>query len=242
MLIWGEVKLLKVKNIDVYYGEVQALSDVSINVQENEIVTIIGANSAGKTTTLKAIAGLLDIKKGEIEFLNKRLDLMDGHKRVEYGIALIPEGRDIFSEMTVQENLLLGAYSRKDKEEIKRDFDYVFALFPLLKERKKQIAGTLSGGEQQMLAIARAIMSRPQLLMLDEPSLGLAPKIVESIFKIIKEINKNGVAILLVEQNAHLALNIADTAYVIETGRIILEGKAKNLLNDQKVKEAYLGM
>lgn len=234
--------MLRVKDVDVYYGEVQVLKDLTINVTEKEIVTLIGANGAGKTTTLKAIAGLLNISCGEIEFLSKRVDLTIGHRRVRNGIVLIPEGRHLFPEMTVKENIISGAFSRRDNKEIMKDFNYIFELFPILREREKQLAGTLSGGEQQMLAIARGIMSRPKLLMLDEPSLGLAPKVVELIFNIIKEINNNGVTILLVEQNAHLALKIADTGYVIETGKIVLNDKAQNLLNNQKVKEAYLGM
>jgi len=234
--------LLKIDNIDVFYGEVQALRAVSLRVEKGEMVTVIGANGAGKTTTLKTITGLLKPKNGSIEFLGERIDLVPGYNIVKRGIALIPEGRELFPEMTTMENLILGAYTRKNRKKINEDLEQVFKLFPVLKERRDQMAGTLSGGERQMLAIGRGLMSSPKLLMLDEPSLGLAPKIVETIFSTIQEINRQGVTILLVEQNARWALSVASRAYVIETGRIVLEGRGEDLLNNENVKRAYLGM
>jgi branched-chain amino acid transport system ATP-binding protein len=233
--------MLKITNLNVYYGGIHALSDVNIEVNEGEIVTLVGANGAGKTSTLRAISGLVPISSGTIEFEGRNLAKVPPHRIPYLGISHAPEGRRIFANMTVQENLQLGAYCRKDKSDIEKDYEAVFEKFPRLKERMKQRAGTLSGGEQQMLAMGRALMSRPKILLLDEPSMGLAPIIVKEIFSIIVDINKAGTTILLVEQNANMALSIADRAYVIETGRITLEGKASDLMNDESVKKAYLG-
>jgi branched-chain amino acid transport system ATP-binding protein len=233
--------MLKITNLNVYYGGIHALSDVNIEVNEGEIVTLIGANGAGKTSTLRAVSGLVTPSSGTIEFEGKNITKVPAHKIPYLGISHVPEGRRIFASMTVAENLQLGAYRRKDKAEIEKDFESVFAKFPRLKERLKQRAGTLSGGEQQMLAMGRALMSRPKILLLDEPSMGLAPIVVQEIFSIIQDINKSGTTVLLVEQNANMALSIANRAYVIETGRITLEGKASDLLNDESVKKAYLG-
>jgi len=233
--------LLEVKNVDVAYGDLQVIWDVSLEVKKGELVSVLGSNGAGKTTILKTICGLLKPKSGIINFLNKRIDTLPAHKIVDLGISYIPEGRRIFPEMTVLENLDMGAYTsraRKKKDEI---LERVFQLFPRLRERKSQLAGTLSGGEQQMLAIGRGLMSDPLMLMLDEPSLGLAPKLVSKMFEIVKEINNEGTSVLLVEQNAHYALEIADRAYILETGRIVSEGKGKSLLNNPRVKKAYLG-
>lgn len=232
--------MLEVKNIDVYYGAIHAIKDISFHVNEGEIVTLIGANGAGKTTTLQTISGLINAKSGNITLNDQGIDSMGAHRILGLGMAQVPEGRRVFSQMTVEENLEMGAFIRTDKE-IHNDINDMYKRFPRLGERKKQLAGTMSGGEQQMLAIARALMGKPKLLLMDEPSMGLAPILVEQIFKIIKEINKEGTTILLVEQNAHMALSIADRAYVLETGKIILEGNAKDLLNDEKVKKAYLG-
>ncbi len=232
--------MLEVKNIDVYYGAIHAIKDISFHVNEGEIVTLIGANGAGKTTTLQTISGLINAKSGNITLNDQGIDSMGAHKILGLGMAQVPEGRRVFSQMTVEENLEMGAFIRTDKA-IHNDINHMYKRFPRLGERKKQLAGTMSGGEQQMLAIARALMGKPKLLLMDEPSMGLAPILVEQIFKIIKEINKEGTTILLVEQNAHMALSIADRAYVLETGKIILEGNAKDLLNDEKVKKAYLG-
>lgn len=232
--------MLEVKNIDVYYGAIHAIKDISFHVNEGEIVTLIGANGAGKTTTLQTISGLINAKSGNITLNDQGINSMGAHKILGLGMAQVPEGRRVFSQMTVEENLEMGAFIRTDKE-IHNDINDMYKRFPRLGERKKQLAGTMSGGEQQMLAIARALMGKPKLLLMDEPSMGLAPILVEQIFKIIKEINKEGTTILLVEQNAHMALSIADRAYVLETGKIILEGNAKDLLNDEKVKKAYLG-
>jgi branched-chain amino acid transport system ATP-binding protein len=234
--------LIKLNNLDVFYGEVHVLKNVNLKVEKGEIVTLIGSNGAGKTTTLKTIIGLLKPKSGNIDFLGDKIHLIPAHEVIKKGISLVPEGRDIFPNMTVIENLLLGAYLCKDKEKINKELEYVFELFPVLKERQKQVAGTFSGGEQQMLSIGRGLMSQPKLLMLDEPSLGIAPKIVENIFEIIKEINKKGVTILLVEQNVRIALTMANRVYVMENGKIIMEGEAQKLLNDEKIREAYLGM
>ena len=234
--------MLKVNGIETYYGKVCALHGVSFEVNEGEIVALIGANGAGKSTTLKTICGLLSPLKGSIEFAGKRIDGLAPDKVVSRGISLCPEGRRVWPEMTVWENLILGAYSRRDGQEIDKDIQAVFGGFPILEERKEQLAGSLSGGEQQMLAIGRALMSKPKLLMLDEPSLGLAPIFIEATFKIIGELNATGITILLVEQNAFLALDMADRGYVMETGRILLEGRGKDLLLDEHVKEAYLGM
>ena len=232
--------MLKIKNLNVYYGAIHALKSINIEIKEGEIVTLIGSNGAGKTSTLKAISGIIPCKSGTIEFEGKDITNVQPHKLVYAGIGHVPEGRRIFSELTVMENLELGAYTRRDKE-IKSDFEKVFEKFPRLKERRKQDAGTLSGGEQQMLAIGRALMSRPKLMLLDEPSMGLAPIIVRQIFSTIKEINKSGTTILLVEQNANMALSIADRAYVIETGQIVNSGLAKDIKQNEDVKKAYLG-
>lgn len=233
--------MLEVKNINLFYGGIHALKDISLEVDEGEIVTLIGANGAGKTSTLRAISGLSSIKSGEITFKNKSLNKVPAHKVVADGMSHVPEGRRVFSNLTVMENLELGAYIRKDKKGVKDDFEMVFEKFPRLKERISQLAGTLSGGEQQMLAIGRALMVRPELLLMDEPSMGLAPIVVQEIFNIIKEINKSGTTILLVEQNAHMALSIANQAYVLETGQIVMKGDPKELLNDDSIRGAYLG-
>jgi branched-chain amino acid transport system ATP-binding protein len=234
-------KLLEVSSLSVSYGAVLALKGISFNIREGEIVTLIGANGAGKSTIINTISGLLKPKKGTIAFEGKRIDHLLPHKIVELGISQTPEGRKIFPNLTILENLELGAYCRKDKEGVKNDLEKVFALFPRLKERSKQSAGTLSGGEQQMLSIGRALMSSPRLLLLDEPSLGLAPLLVKSIFNTILEINQRGITILLVEQNANMALQIAQRGYVLETGTVVLEDTSQNLLLNEQVKEAYLG-
>ncbi|MDQ0861770.1 ABC transporter ATP-binding protein [Bacillus sp. V2I10] len=233
--------MLKVDGINVYYGNIQAIKDVSLEINQGEIVTLIGANGAGKSTLLKTISGLLKPKKGEVLFQDKSIAGKAAQTIVKQGISHVPEGRRVFANMTVEENLELGAYLRKDKAEIKRDFEKVFELFPRLLERKKQQAGTLSGGEQQMLAMGRALMARPKLLLLDEPSMGLAPLLVKTIFRIIEEINKTGTTILLVEQNANMALSIADRVYVIETGKVVLSGTADELNASDQLKMAYLG-
>ncbi len=232
--------LLKVSGIETYYGKIQALKGVSLEVEQGKIVTILGANGAGKTTTMKSIAGLLKPKTGKIEFLGKDVTGLRPDQLLKQGMSLVPEGRAILSGMSVMENLEMGAYQRKDKD-IEKDIENVMKQFPILKERKDQLGGTLSGGQQQMLAIARALLSRPKLLLLDEPSMGLAPLIVADIFRIIREIKDEGTTVLLVEQNAKQALKVADYGYVMETGKIIIEGKAEDLLNDPGVVEAYLG-
>lgn len=234
------MSLLEIKGIHVFYGAIHAIRDVSFSVEEDEIVTLIGANGAGKSTTLNTIAGLLHPTSGEVIFNGKNLCQMPASRIVSQGIAMCPEGRRIFQHMTVRENLEMGGYTRS-KQEIGETMDDMFRRFPRLKEREKQVAGTLSGGEQQMLAMARALMSRPRVLMLDEPSMGLAPILVEQIFDIIRELHKAGTTILLVEQNAQMALSIADRAYVMETGQITKQGKAEDLLNDDDVRKAYLG-
>lgn len=233
--------MLEVKDINVYYGAIHAIKGISLSVEEGEIVTLIGANGAGKSTTLRTISGLLKPKTGEINFLNKNIAGMPAHKIVREGISQVPEGRRIFAEMTVLENLELGAFTRSDKDEIQNDFKMVFGRFPRLEERRTQLAGTLSGGEQQMLAMGRALMSRPKLLLLDEPSMGLAPLLIREIFNIIADINKTGTTVLLVEQNANMALSIANRAYVLETGRITISGDAKELAASEEIRKAYLG-
>ncbi|MBZ9687133.1 ABC transporter ATP-binding protein [Clostridium estertheticum] len=233
--------MLNIDNLVVSYGGIEALKGASIHVEEGRIVTLVGANGAGKSTMLRSIVGLVKTKSGTIQYENKNLMLIKPQNIVRHGITLVPEGRRVFGDLTVLENLKLGAFSRKDEKGIKEDLQRVYTLFPRLKERTWQQAGTLSGGEQQMLAIGRALMSRPKLLMMDEPSLGLAPLIIKDVFNIIKEINKQGVTILLIEQNANAALHIADTGYVIETGRIIIKGTGKELLLNDEVKKAYLG-
>lgn len=234
------MKLLKVTEIQTYYDKIQALKGISLEVEQGQIVTILGANGAGKTTTMKTIAGLLKPKKGKVEFLGEDITGLRPDQLLKKGIALVPEGRAILSSMTVYENLEMGAYQRKDKD-VEQDIENVMGRFPILKERQTQLAGTLSGGQQQMLAIARALLSKPKLLLLDEPSMGLAPLIVADIFKIIKEIKESGTTVLLVEQNAKQALKIADYGYVLETGKVIISGHSKDLLEDARVVEAYLG-
>ncbi len=233
--------MLEINDINVYYGAIHAIKGISLNVNEGEIVTLIGANGAGKSTTLRTISGLLKPKSGTIKFLDKDIAGMAAHKIVNEGISQVPEGRKIFAEMTVMENLELGAFIRNDKDEIAKDFKMVFGRFPRLEERKLQMAGTLSGGEQQMLAMGRALMSRPKLLLLDEPSMGLAPLLIKEIFNIIVDINKTGTTVLLVEQNANMALSIANRAYVLETGRITISGDAKELAASEDIRKAYLG-
>lgn len=233
--------MLELKNIDLYYEGIHALKNLSLEVKKGEIVTLIGANGAGKTSTLRAISGLQPYKNGTIVYNGKDIKKVSVNKIVSLGLSHVPEGRKIFSNLTVYDNLLLGAYLRKDTKEIKKDLEDIFLKFPRLKERKKQLAGTLSGGEQQMLAIGRALMNRPDMLILDEPSMGLAPIIVKEIFNIIVEINKGGTTILLVEQNANMALSIANRAYVLENGSITLSGDAKEISNNEAVKNAYLG-
>lgn len=234
-------KILELQEVNVFYGAIHALKGISFSVKEKEIVCMIGANGAGKSTTLRTISGVLKPKTGKIIFQGEPVEKLPAHTMVKLGVSQVPEGRMIFANLTTLENLEMGAYLRKDKQKIKQDLDKVFTLFPRLKERRKQYAGTLSGGEQQMLAIGRALMSSPKLLLLDEPSLGLAPVLVKSIFQTIQEINQHGTTILLVEQNAHMALNIAQRGYVMETGRIVLEDTASNLAKNESVKAAYLG-
>ncbi len=231
--------MIKVNDLKVNYGGIEAVKGISFDVPEKSIVTLIGANGAGKSTTLRAIAGLVPIKSGEITFLNEKISGMPTEAIVSKGVTLVPEGRRVFADLTVLENIKIGAYLRHDK--LDDDIAWVYDLFPRLKERHWQAAGTLSGGEQQMLAVARALMSRPKVLMMDEPSLGLAPIIVRGIFDIIKEINRQGMTILLIEQNANMALHTADYGYVLETGRITMSGEGKKLLVDEEVKKAYLG-
>lgn len=233
--------MLKIEDLNVYYGGIHALRDINLKINKGEIVTLIGANGAGKTTTLRTISGLVDANSGSILYKGRDLKTSSASNTVKLGISHSPEGRRIFSAMSVMENLEMGAFTRKDKNNIKKDMEKVFHLFPILLDRKTQTAGTLSGGEQQMLAMARALLSRPELLLLDEPSLGLAPLIVKDIFSIIKDINEEGTTILLVEQNANMALQCADRAYIIQNGEIDIEGEARELLNNEKVKEAYLG-
>ena len=233
--------LLEVDNIAVHYGRIQAIDGVTLSVEEGEVVSLIGANGAGKTTTMRAIAGLLSLSDGSVQFGGDDIGRLKGHERVARGISLVPEGRGIFPAMTVMENLDMGAYARDRKSGVAEDLDRVFDLFPRLKERKDQSGGTLSGGEQQMLAIGRALMARPTLLLLDEPSMGLAPMFIRQIFAIIAQVRDQGTTVLLVEQNAHQALNLADRAYVLETGKITKSGTGKELLADASIREAYLG-
>ncbi|MBY0124223.1 ABC transporter ATP-binding protein [Bacillus sp. S/N-304-OC-R1] len=233
--------MLKVDGIDVFYGNIQALKGVSLEVNEGEIVTLIGANGAGKSTLLKTLSGLLKPKNGSIQYLGDSIGGKAAQSIVKAGISHVPEGRRVFSNMTVEENLELGAFLRKDSKEIHKDIQKVYETFPRLLERRKQLSGTLSGGEQQMLAMGRAIMARPKLLLLDEPSMGLAPLMVKTIFQIIEDINREGTTILLVEQNAHMALSIANRAYVIETGRVTVSGTAAELQESEEIKKAYLG-
>ena len=234
--------MLKVEGLQTYYGNIHALKGIDMEIQQGEIVTLIGSNGAGKTTTLNSIAGIARSAKGSITFEGKNIVGMPAHSMVKMGISLSPEGREVFPALTVEENLRLGAYIKNDKGQISAAFDRVYTLFPRLKERIKQQAGTLSGGEQQMLAIGRALMNEPKLLLLDEPSLGLAPNIVLMIFDLIQDINKQGVTILLVEQNANMALSVAHRAYVLEIGKISMQGKASDLANDPRVRQAYLGL
>ncbi len=234
--------MLKLNNVNAFYGNIQALWDVSLEIKQGEIVSLIGANGAGKSTTLMAICGAVKARSGEILFDDKKISTMRPNEIVKLGINQVPEGRLIFPDMSVQENLDLGAYLRNDKEEIARDLSYIFSLFPILAERRKQAGGTLSGGEQQMLAISRALMARPRLLLLDEPSLGLAPIIIQQIFSIISKVNQDGMTVFLVEQNANQALRIADRGYVMENGRIVMADDADKLLSDPKVRDAYLGV
>ena len=233
--------MLKANNLHVYYGAIHAIKDVSFHVDKGEIVTLIGANGAGKSTILNTISGLLRPRVGGVEFLDKNITGMAPHKIVRSGLVQVPEGRKVFSEMTVQENLEMGAYAINDKEKIEKTLDAIYMHFPRLKERRRQQAGTLSGGEQQMLAMGRALMSDPTLLMLDEPSMGLSPIMVSEIFEIIQEVNRSGITIFLVEQNAKMALSIANRAYVLETGKVIMEGDAHELMDNDEVRKAYLG-
>jgi branched-chain amino acid transport system ATP-binding protein len=233
--------MLEIKDLSVYYGVIQALKGISFEVNEGEVIALIGANGAGKTTTLHTLTGILPAKTGSITFNGVELTKTPAHKIVKMGIAHVPEGRRIFQQLTVLDNLKLGAFTRKDKDGIAEDMEKIYKRFPRLAERKSQIAGTLSGGEQQMLAMGRALMSRPKIIVMDEPSMGLSPILVSEIFDIITSIRKDGTTVLLVEQNAKKALAIADRAYVLETGRITLSGKASDLINDENVKKAYLG-
>ena len=235
--------MLKLKDVETYYGTAQALKGISLEVEEGRLIAILGANGAGKTTLLRTISGLNEPKRGTIEFEGRRINGLNPDDIVKLGISHCPEGRKLFPQMTVYKNLLLGAYIRRgDPKEIKEMMEGVFDLFPILKERQQQLAGTLSGGEQQMLVIGRGLMSKPKLLLLDEPSLGIAPLVVARIFEVIRDINQRGTTILLVEQNASIALSIADYGYVLETGEIILSGDTRQLRSDEKVKEAYLGL
>jgi branched-chain amino acid transport system ATP-binding protein len=234
--------MLEVNKINVSYGEIQVLWDVSLIVNKNEIVALIGSNGAGKTTTLKAITGLLPLRSGKIRFHGRSIENMPTHKRVELGITMVPEGRRLFQYMTVYENLRMGAYTRRAAENFEDTLEWIYGLFPVLKEYRNRLANTLSGGEQQMLAIARALMSRPELLLMDEPSLGLAPKIVTKLYEKIKELREGGVTILLVEQSVRNALEISDRTYVLESGRITLSGDSKELLHDKRIVRAYLGI
>lgn len=236
------MSFLEVRDLYVSYGGIQALKGISFDVSEGEIITLIGANGAGKSTTLKSISGLVKPASGTIKFMGEEIQNLDSQKIVERGIALVPEGRRVFANLTVQENLVIGAYLQKDKSVIEEDVKKVYELFPRLKERHWQAAGTLSGGEQQMLAVGRGLMARPKIIMMDEPSLGLAPQLVRDIFAIIRQVNDMGVTVLLIEQNANAALKIADKAYVLVTGEITKSGTGHELLNDPEIKDAYLGV
>ncbi len=236
------MSLLVVDNVHAYYGNIHALKGVSINIDQGEIVCLIGSNGAGKTTTLRTIAGLMRPREGSVLFNDEDVYSHPPHDIVRMGIAMVPEGRGVFAKMTVRENLEMGAFHRNDRNGIRQDIDYVFNLFPRLQERQNQLAGTMSGGEQQMLAIGRALMSRPNVLLMDEPSMGLAPVLVDLIFDTIRDINANGTTILLVEQNAHMALQIAARGYVLQTGEIVLSGSADDLRQDPTVQKAYLGI
>ena len=233
--------MLKVDDIHVYYGSIHAVKGVSFEVNEGEVVTLIGANGAGKSTVLNTVSGLLHPKSGSVVFEGKNLVKTPAHKIVGLGMAHVPEGRRVFAHLTVYDNLMLGAFSLTSRAKIEENLKYVYSHFPRLEERKNQVAGTLSGGEQQMLAMGRALMSNPKIILMDEPSMGLSPLLVNEIFKIIKEVSKDGATVLLVEQNAKKALSIADRAYVLETGKIVMEGKAEDLLNDSRIRTAYLG-
>ena len=233
--------MLEIKDLEVYYGMIQAIKGISFEVNEGEVIALIGANGAGKTTILHTISGLIAPKKGSITFEGQEITKIPAHKIVENGLAQVPEGRRVFPSLSVLQNLKLGAYTRKDKKEIDDTLKMIYERFPRLEERKNQIAGTLSGGEQQMLAMGRALMSSPKIILMDEPSMGLSPLFVGEVFKIIEEIKKSGTTVLLVEQNAKKALEVADRAYVLETGKIVLSGNAKDLMNDEAVKKAYLG-
>jgi branched-chain amino acid transport system ATP-binding protein len=233
--------MLSIIGLNVSYDGIHALKGISLNVPERKIVSLVGANGAGKSTLLRTISGLVPASSGEIKFLDREIGRLPAHRIAREGIAMVPEGRKVFAELSIYENLLMGAFARKDAGNIKKDIDWVYGIFPRLKERSSQLAVTLSGGEQQMLALGRALMSRPKLILLDEPSLGLAPLLIKEVFRVICQINQEGTTILLIEQNAMAALNIADYGYVLETGSIVLEGTGKDLLNDSRVKEAYLG-
>ena len=233
--------MLEVKDLEVYYGVIQAIKGISFHVDKGEVIALIGANGAGKTTTLHTVTGLISPKNGHVLFEGKDITKVPAHKIVSMGMAHVPEGRRVFAELSVYENLKMGAYTRKDKNEIEESLKNVYKRFPRLEERKNQMAGTLSGGEQQMLAMGRALMSRPKIILMDEPSMGLSPIMVNEIFDIIRSVSESGTTVLLVEQNAKKALSIADRAYVLETGKIVLEGKAKDLLEDDSIKKAYLG-
>ena len=233
--------LLEVRDLNVYFGVIQAIKNISFDVDAGEVVALIGANGAGKTTTLHTVTGLLPAASGKITLDGKDLGKVPAHKIVSMGMAHVPEGRRVFAQLSVYDNLKMGAYTRKDKKEIEASLEMVFEAFPRLKERRNQVAGTLSGGEQQMLAMGRALMSKPRIILMDEPSMGLSPLYVTEIFEIIKKIKKEGTTVLLVEQNANMALSVADRAYVLETGKIIMDGKASDLMNDERVRKAYLG-
>ena len=233
--------MLEIKDLEVYYGVIQAIKGISFEVNKGEVIALIGANGAGKTTILHTITGLLSPKKGSVMYEGTDITKIPAHKIVSLGMAHVPEGRRVFADLSVYENLKMGAYTRKDKNEVEETLERVYERFPRLKERKNQMAGTLSGGEQQMLAMGRALMSKPKIILMDEPSMGLSPILVNEIFDIIQEVAKSGTTVLLVEQNAKKAVSIADRAYVLETGKIVLEGKAEDLLNDDSIKKAYLG-